>query len=914
MKFRVAVLILVCALAPCALFAQNPPATGGGIDIPFQKFVLDNGLTLIVHEDHKAPIVAVNLWYHVGSKNEKPGKTGFAHLFEHLMFGGSEHAKGRYIDAMEKIGATDLNGTTNNDRTNYFENVPTSALDYTLWMESDRMGFLLGQLDQKTLDLQRGVVQNEKRQGENQPYAVSYQLITQNTYPAGHPYSWTVIGDMADLNAASMDDVKEWFKTYYGPSNVVICLAGDIDAKTAKEKVEKYFGNIPPGPPVGHQETWIAKMTGMHRGVVQDRVPQARIYKVWNVPPDGTPDGDYLDLVSDVLSSGKSSRFYKRLVYDDQIATNANAFVDLREIAGQFRIQATAKPGGDLAQVEKELDEELARFLKDGPTAEELARVKAQYQANFIRGIERIGGFGGKSDQLARNQVFHGDPAHYKVSLKRVQDATAEDLKATANRWLTDGEYILEVHPFPDYKAAATGADRSKPPAIGTPPALKLPKLEKATLSNGLKVILAERHEVPLVTFWLDVDAGYAADPAGQPGTSTMTMSLLSGGTKTRNALQISDEEALLGAQISASSNLDMSIVRLSALKSKLDPSLELYSDLILNPVFPEEDFKKQQKLQIAGIQREQTTPIQMGLRVFPALLYGPGHAYGNPLTGSGTIASVEKMTREDLAKFHQAWFKPNHATLVIAGDTTLSEITPKLEKLFSGWKPGQTPVKNVKPVQLPPKSIVYMMDKPGAQQSIIMVGNIAPPTANPNEIAIQAMNDGLGGLFLSRINSNLRENKHWSYGTTTLLWPARGQRPWLTLAPVQTDKTKESLEEINKELRGIIGDHPLSQEELSVVQDNETLSLPGSRETQVEVGNSINELVQFGLPDDYYETMAAKIRALKPADVEAAAKIVDHPDNLIWVVVGDRSKIEAGVKELNLGELRFLGPDGKPL
>jgi len=915
MNWKATVVILALAFAAYSVFAQSASGQASAdIDIPFQKFVLDNGLTLIVHEDHKAPIVAVNLWYHVGSKNEKPGKTGFAHLFEHLMFGGSEHAPGRYIDAMEKIGATDLNGTTNNDRTNYFENVPTSALDYTLWMESDRMGYLLGSLDQKTLDLQRGVVQNEKRQGENQPYAVAFQLITHNTYPANHPYSWTVIGEMADLNAASMDDVKEWFKTYYGPSNVVICLAGDIDAKTAKEKVEKYFGNIPSGPPVAHQEAWIAKMTGTHRQKVQDRVPQARIYKVWNVPQDGTPDGDYLDLVSDILSVGKTSRFYKRLVYDDQIATNANAFVALNEIAGQFLVQATAKPGGDLAQVEKELDEELAKFLNDGPTPEELARVKAQYQANFIRGIERIGGFGGKSDQLARNQVFHDDPAHYKISLKRVQEATAEDLKAAANRWLSEGVYILEVLPFPDYKAAANGADRSKAPSIGTPPELKLPKLRRTTLSNGLKVILAERHEVPLVTFWLDVDAGYAADSSALPGTSSMTMALLNGGTKTRSALQISDEQALLGAQIAAYSNLDMSIARLSALKSKLDPSLELFSDLILNPVFPEDDFKKQQKLQLAAIQREQTTPIQMGLRVFPGLLYGPGHAYGNPLTGSGTIASVEKMKREDLVKFHQAWFKPNHATLVIAGDTTLGEITPKLEKLFANWKSGQTPEKSIKNVQMPQKSVVYLMDKPAAQQSIIVVGNIAPPTANPDEIAIEAMNDGLGGLFLSRINANLRENKHWSYGTRTQLWPARGQRPWMTIAPVQTDKTKESLVELNNELRGIVGDHPLSQEELAVVQDSETLSLPGSRETQQEVGSSINELVQFGLPDDYYETMAAKIRALKAADVAAAAKIIVHPDNLIWVIVGDRAKIEAGVKELNLGELHFLSPDGKPL
>ncbi len=909
MRIRVALFVLLTMVLAPRGFAQDKE-----IDIPFQKFVLDNGLTLIVHEDHKAPIVAINVWYHVGSKNEKPGKTGFAHLFEHLMFGGSEHAPGRYIDGMERIGATDLNGTTNNDRTNYFENVPTSAVDYTLWMESDRMGFLLGALDQKTLDLQRGVVQNEKRQGENQPYGVTRQLITQNTYPAGHPYSWTVIGEMADLNAAAMDDVKEWFKTYYGPSNTVIALAGDIDAKAAKEKVEKYFGNIPAGPPVAHQEVWVAKMTGAHRQIVQDRVPQARIYKIWNMPEYGTADADYLDLVSDVLSVGKTSRFFKRLVYDDQIATNANAFVNLNEIGGQFLVQATAKPGGDLAQVEKELDEELARFLKEGPTAEELQRVKTQYAASFIRGIERIGGFGGKSDRLAQSQVFRGSPDAYKISLKRVQNATAEDLKAAANRWLSDGVYALEVHPFPQYKTASAAADRSKAPGTGTPPELKLPKLQRATLSNGLKVILAERHEVPLVDFWLNVDAGYAADQFASPGTASMTMALLNGGTKTRTALQISDEQALLGAQLQASSNLDLSVVRLSALRSKLDSSLDLYADLILNPVFPDSDFKRQQKLQIAAIEREQNTPIQMALRVFPGLMYGAGHAYGNPLTGSGTTASVEKMTREELIKFHQVWFKPNHATLVIAGDTTLSEVTPKLEKLFASWKGGQTPEKNIKNVQPPAKTVVYLIDKPGALQSVIIAGNIAPATANPKEIAIEAMNDGLGGMFGSRLNMNLREDKHWSYGATSLLWGARAQRPWIALAPVQTDKTKESLAEMNKEFRGILGEHPMTAEELAKVQANETLSLPGSRETLDAVGQSINELVQFGLPDDYYETFAGKVRALKPNDIADAAKTVVHPDNLIWVVVGDRSKIEAGVKELGLGEIRFLSADGKPI
>ncbi len=901
------VLVFLAMIALCAVVRAQE------VDIPYQKFTLDNGLTVIVHEDHKAPIVAVNTWYHVGSKNEKPGKTGFAHLFEHLMFGGSEHAQGRYIDTMERIGATDLNGTTNSDRTNYFENVPTSALDLTLWLESDRMGHLLGAFDEKTLTLQRGVVQNEKRQGENQPYGVTRQLITQNTYPVGHPYSWTTIGEMKDLDAASMDDVKDWFKTYYGPSNVVLVLAGDIDLKTAKEKVQKYYGDIPPGPPVAHHEVWIAKMTGTHRQKVQDRVPQARIYKVWNIPQYGSAEADYLDLVSDVLSSGKSSRFYKRLVYDDQIATDAVAFVSLSEIGGQFRVQATARPGQDLKQVEKELDEELWKFLKDGPTEDELARVKAQYEANFIRGIERIGGFGGKSDRLAQSQVYLGSPDAYKNSLKRVHDATAEDLKAVANKWLSDGVYILEVTPFPDYKADAGGADRLKAPVPGAPPELKLPKLQRSTLSNGLKVILAERHEVPLVNFTLAVDAGYAADMLAAPGTASMTMSQLTAGTKTMSALQISDRQELLGARISAYSNLDMSGVHLSSLKSKLDDSLALFADVILTPSFPQSDFELQKKQTLAGIKREENAPVSAALRLMPGILYGSDHAYGNALTGSGTTASVSKMTREDLVKFHSAWFKPNNATLVIVGDTTMAEVTPKLEKLFSGWRPGAVPKKTVKTVSLPARSTVYLVDKPGALQSVIVAGVIAPPENNPKEIAIEAMNDGLGGNFGARLNMNLREDKHWSYGASMRFWDARGQRPYLAIAPVQTDKTKESLIEMNKEFRDVIGSRPLTQEELEKVQANETLSLPGSRETQNAVSDSILNLVQFGLPDDYYETYAGKVRALKTSDLADAASQLVKPDQMTWVIVGDRAKIEAGVRELNLGDVKLLNADGTP-
>ena len=913
--------LIVAFCLPSVVSAQKESASMiAGIDIPYQKFVLENGLTLLVHEDHKAPIVAVNIWYHVASKNEKFGKTGFAHLFEHLMFTGSEHFGGgsdqrKFFEAMEKIGATDLNGTTNEDRTNFFENVPTSALDRVLWIESDRMGHLLGAVDQKKLDEQRGVVQNEKRQDENEPYAISEELTVKSTYPDGHPYSHTVIGSMADLNAASLDDVKEWFQTYYGPSNATMVIAGDIDAKSALERVKKYFGDIPSGPPVARQKLWIAKRTGTQREFAYDRVAQARLYKVWNVPQWGSAEGDYLNLAASILTSGKSSRLYKRLVYDDQIATNVVAYTDLREIGGQFDIEATAKPGDDISKVEKAVDEELARFLKGGPTEQELQRAKTQYVARFTRGIERIGGFGGKSDILAQNETFTGSADHYKITLKRIESATTKDILNAVREWLSDGDYNLDIEPFPQFTNTPTDSlIRNTVPDVSAPPEAHFPAFQRSTLSNGLKLIVAQRQSIPVINFSLLFDAGYASDQFATPGTANLAMRMLDEGTKTRTALQISDELQLLGATLNAGSNLDESIVSMSALKSNIDASLALYADVVLNPSFPKEDFARFQKQTIAQIQREKVQPIQMGLRVFSGLLYGKNHAYGNPLTGSGTEQSVAKMTREDMAKFHDSWLKPNNATLVVVGATTLDEIKPKLERMFKDWKPGDVPKKDIHDVPLPASSSVYILDKPGAQQSIIFAGHVGPPENNPDELAIDAMNTVLGGAFSSRINMNLREDKHWSYGAFSFLWSARGQRPFIAYAPVQSDKTKESLVEMNNELRAIVSTRPPTQEELEKVQKNLTLSLTGEWETNQAVAGSLSELVQYGFPDDYWTTYSQKVRALTLADVTEAAKKVVHPDNLVWVVIGDRAKIEDGVRSLGYGEIHFLDGDGNPV
>lgn len=904
----------ICPLLTLLAFSAAAKPEAAELDIAYTRFVLDNGLTLLVHEDHKAPIVAVNTWYHVGSKNEKLGKTGFAHLFEHLMFNGSEHFNDDFFKATEKVGATDMNGTTSEDRTNYFENAPKDALDYLLWLESDRMGHMVGAITQARLDEQRGVVQNEKRQYENQPYAIATRLMTQSIWPAGHPYSWMVIGSMEDLNAASLDDVREWFKAYYGAANATLVVAGDITPQEALEKVKRHFGHVPPGPPVARHAEWIAKRAGTMRQRVQDRVPQARLYKVWNIPRYGTADGNRLDLVASVLSDGKTSRLYKRLVYDERIATDVSAYADLSEIAGTFNITVTAAAGVELARIERAVDEELARFLKDGPTSRELQRAKMQFEAGFIRGIERIGGFGGKSDQLAMNSVFVGDPAYYKTRLGEVREATARQLREAARTWLSDGQYVLELTPFPKLASSGTDVDRDRLPVPSIKPEVRFPAVQRATLSNGLKVVFAERPSVPVIQFSLLVDAGFAADPAASPGTARLAMDMLAEGTRQRTSLEISDELAMLGANLNVGSSLDTCSVSLNALRQNLDASLDLYADVILHPVFPEADFKRRQEQRLAAIQREKSEPVTLAVRVMPQVLYGPKHAYGKPMTGSGTEAAVARLTASELARFHGTWFRPNNATLVVVGDMTLDALMPKLQRRFGAWGRGEVPQKNIGPVPLPEHPTVTVIDRPGSIQSVIFVGNVAPQKANPDELAIEAMNLVLGGNFTSRINMNLREDKHWTYGARSSIGAARGPRPFWASVQVQTDKTRETMRELDSELRGILGARPVTQEEFARTVNNQSLKLPGSWETISSVANALSEAVCFGLPDDYYQTLPAKLSGLTRENLCDAAKKVVQAERLSWVVVGDRAKIEAGIRELGFGEVLFADTDGQPV
>lgn len=933
------VLALAAALGGGLSFAPAMAlaAPKASVDIPYEEFTLPNGLRVVVHTDRKAPVVAVNLWYHVGSKDEPAGRTGFAHLFEHLMFNGSENHKGEYFGPFEMVGATDMNGTTNSDRTNYFQNVPTTALDMALWMESDRMGHLLGAIDQKTLDEQRGVVQNEKREGENQPYGQVWDELGKAMYARTHPYHHSTIGSMADLNAASLDDVKGWFRTWYGPNNAVLVLAGDIDVATAKEKVARYFGDIPATPTMAQPKVDVAPLAKSSRTTMTDQVPQARIHRAWNVAQAGTPDIDKLQLLAQVLGGSKSSRLDKRLLHEEKLVDSVAASAYASQLSSNFLITADVKQGVDPAKVEAIIDEELQKLLKEGPGKAELEQARTVFKAGFVRGIERIGGFGGKADVLAECTVYTGTPGCFRDSLKVIETATPAQLKAVGNQWLGKGSHTLVVVPGPrtaipedpsvtpapielppvdpKYTTTPSSVDRSQGvPQTSAFPDLKFPSLQRATLSNGTTVILAERHEIPVVQMSYEFAGGFSADQGRKLGTSSFAMGMLDEGAGDLDALAFGDRAESLGANLGAGASLDGGKAYLSSLKENLDASVGLFSTMLRDPRFDQKEIDRVKATWIAGIRQEKARPNGAAMRVLPPLLYGEGHAYAMPFSGSGTEGSIESLQRDDLVAFHRDWVRPEGATLIVVGDTTLKEIVPLLEKHLGDWRgAGDAPARpQIGEVARPKQPRVYLIDQPGAVQANIFAGEVVPSTKNPDSVRFDIANSVLGGEFSSRLNMNLREDKHWAYGAYSFAANALGQRPWMAFAPVQIDRTADSLKELHREIDAYAsGKAPPTAEEVARIQATEIRGLPGSFETASAVMGAISGIVRYDRPDDYVFKRKAEIEALTPAQVKAAAATLD-PQALTWVVVGDLKQIEQPVRALKLGEVQVLNADGK--
>ena len=883
-------------------------------EIKYEKFTLPNGLRVIVHEDRKIPVVAVNVWYHVGSKDERPGKTGFAHLFEHLMFNGTENYNNEYFGPFQQVGATDMNGTTNSDRTNYFENVPTPALDLALWMESDRMGHLLGVVNEEKLNEQRGVVQNEKRQGENQPYGRVFLQASKSTFPVGHPYSWTTIGSLEDLNAATLEDVQTWFKTYYGPNNAVLSLAGDINADEAKAIVTKYFGDIPPGPSPIKKKKWIAKRSGEKREIMYDRVPNTRIYKVWNTPEIGSPEHSHFELMASLLTGGKNSSLYQELVYKRRLATSVSAFYYDRELAGQFWIAIDLAKGQSLAELEAALDDTLSEFIKRGPNAKRLKNTKTSIRASWIKGLQRIGGFGGKSDLLAYAEVYSGDPGGYLKFINDMMDITNKDLKNTASTWLTDGVYVLTVVPEENRTFSTESVvDRTQLPFPTDFPVLDLPKIQRTKLSNGLDVVLAERHDVPMINLSFQIKSGHATDPKEQPGLASFAMSMLTEGTGSYNALELSDRLEELGTDLYTNTGLDVSSVNISSLKSNFVDSLKIMHEVITDPTFDQTEIERKKLRWLAAIDQSLSTPNGMVSNLIPEILYGENHPYAKPMSGNGTRESIQWMSREDLMSYKERFIAPSNASLIVVGDTTLDEVVPMLESQFGKLAEN----KMLKGVQLdyevvnqPASRRVYLVDKPGAVQSLIVAGQLMPAIGSSDEIDIDLMNRVIGGSFTSRLNMNLREDKSWSYGVRTRLSQYKGPRPMLVYAPVQTDKTIPSIQEIIREYDEYLSSNPAKDEELEAIVKDLSLGLIGDYETFGALMSGLSGIVSQGRNDNYIDTLPTKYRSMTIEDINSAAKEYLDPSIWTWVIVGDLSKIEDGIEDLNLGKIEVITLD----
>jgi zinc protease len=908
--------------------------------LAYSEFRLPNGLRVILHEDHSTPIAAVNVWYHVGSKNETPGKTGYAHLFEHMMFQGSRNYIDDFFRPLQEVGGT-LNGSTNQDRTNYYEIVPSNYLELAMFMEADRMGGLLDALTEDKLANQRDVVKNEKRQNyDNQPYGLARARIAKLLYPKDHPYNWLTIGELEDLTAASMDDIKGFFRRYYTPNNASLVIAGDINPAEARRLATKYFGKIPRGPALSKLRATQPVLTGEIRGSMEDRVALARRYLVWHSVPEFHGDEPALDYLAAILGGGRTSRLYKDLVYDRQIAQDVNAGNGASELAGLFQITVTPRRGQSMDSAQASIDREIAKIAATPPSQEELDRIFNVIEARTILGLQTVGGFGSKSDRLNNYAVMRGTPNWLRQDLARYRTVKPADVQRAARKYLTSNRLVFDVNPARAGGAATTAsaavgsadstsdaprkadprrdsiqrAQHAALPKGGPAPKLTLPRLQRKTLSNGLEILLVEHHELPIVTLNLAVKSGAASDPADRAGLASVTAALLDRGTARRTALDLASELQSIGANLNASAGWDATTISLTTLKRHLGKALDIYSDAILNPAFAEGEVTRIKTQRLGQIAQNRDNATQIAAVVYPAILYGSGHPYGHPSTGNE--ASVRALTASDIRAFYATNFLPNNSALIVVGDVTMSEIVGQLEKSFGSWKAGQIPENRIADAPARDRAQIYLVDRPGAAQSVINIGTVGLPRSTPDYFALQVLNTMLGGQFMSRVNLNLREDKGYSYGARTAFDFRRAAGPFTASAGVQTAVTKQSVVEFLKELRGIRGEIPITEAELNNAKQSLILGYPRGFETPAQIAARLSDVVQYGLPDDYFNNYITNISKVTAADVNRVANASIKPGKLAILVVGDRKVIEPGLRSLEgIGAtVTVLDAEGNPV
>ena len=921
MKAIFASLLLLATFLSIGAYAQAgeklPP-------INYKEYKLKNGLTVVLHQDTSTPIVAVNMWYHVGSKNEAPGRTGFAHLFEHMMFQGSKN----YIDGwrgVDELGGT-VNGTTNEDRTYYFEAVPSNFLERVLYLEADRFGNLLDAMDQAKLDNQRDVVKNERRfRVDNVPYGTMSERIDEIMYPESHPYHHSVIGSMADLSAASLDDVKSFFRQYYVPNNTILVLSGDFNENQARTWIQKYFGPIKAGAPIKRPDMPVPQLTSVIRKQYEDPFAQlSRVAIVWPGVRAYDPDEASLDILANILSTGRGSRLQSNLVYGKELTQQVFASDGTSEIGGQFQINAIARPNKSLEEIEQEINKEVERIKNEGVTADEVSRAVSGREAQAIYGLQTVLG---KGSRLADYAGYLNKPNYFQADLDRYNKVTPEDVKRVANKYLVANHLVMSYVPAktppPAAQADKPASTESKKkdtaliakqdamlPKGGPDPKFTLPAIEKSKLSNGLNLWVVQQHELPIVSMNLVVNAGGILDSADKAGVASMTAAMMTQGTKTRSALDISNTLQSIGAQVNAGASWDNSGVSMQTITKNLDKALDVFADVVKNPAFADAEFQTLKRRTLAGFIQRRASNTAVAGTVYDKVLYG-SQPYGRQL--SGDEKTVKGLDRGDLVKFYEANYRPNNATLIVVGDVQSADIKSRLEKAFAGWQPGEVRAAQMGDVRMAAQPAIYLVDKPGAAQSSVNIGLVGIDRANPDYYAVQVMNSILGGSGTARLFMNLREDKGYTYGAYSRFQYRRGAGPFAAYGEIQTVSTKEAVEEFLKELNGIRGDRPITQQELEVNKQSFIRRFPSQFETVGGISNQLSNLVVYGLPDSYFNDYIAKINAVTIDDVNRVANKYLDPSKMAIVIVGDRKVIEPGLKELGR-PINILDTEGNPI
>ena len=868
--------------------------------IEFEKLTLSNGMDLVLHQDNALPIVSVNVWYHVGSKDEEPGKTGYAHLFEHLMFEGSKNHNKSFFEPLQDIGAT-LNGSTTPDRTNYWENVPSNYLELALWLESDRMGFLTDALDQNRFDIQRDVVKNERRQSyENRPYGMASIYLQQALYPLPHPYHWPTIGFHEDLNAATLEDAKKFFREFYSPSNASLSIAGDFDVDKTKTQVEKYFGSLKQGPSLNRKSNMESMIQGKTSITLYDKVLLPKLILAWPSTPRFHEDEAALSILASILGAGKVSRLHKTLVYERRIAQSVGVGNGPSEIAGEFYLEATAAPDHSIKEIEDAVLGEIEKIQKEPPSQEELQRIKNVMELQRIRQMAQVGGFGGRANRLNSFNVFAGDPGLINTDFERYIAVTPEDISRVAQAYLSARLVSLVVLPEPSFNQTPEDVDRSLKPSPEKQKKFNPPVTKRTKLGNGLNVLLVEKQELPIVTFGLLLGSGASTDPSNKPGLSALTSSMLQEGTTSHTSQEISSEFEFMGTQLNISVGRERTVFSTATIDRYFAKAMELISDIVKNPSFPPDEFDRIRKERLTSLRRLRDDSTALASRVAPGLIYGSDSAYGHPI--GGTEESVGAFEIEDLIEYWKANYDPDSATLLVVGNVSLDDVKDITNKYFGDWNVKITDNQLEKPMESlysHSANLIYLLDKPGAAQSIIRCGVLGPPRINANYSSLILLDSIFGGQFTSRLNMNLRQDKGYSYGYRSWIdWHKKSSLFGFGGA-VETDVTGDALNETIKEARRIIADTPVSRNEFESAKAGLIREFPSLFETQGQILEGLAQIVSYDLPDDYYNHIIDEIASTSLEDVNRVAKEILSKDRLVTLLVGDRSVIEEQIKTL---------------